>query len=140
MARRYSDDLRRKFLQRYDRGRETLAELAQRFEVSVGWAKKISALRKRTGKMERPPQRHGPLSRVTAEVQNWLGERIRQQPDITLAELQRQLQAAQGWSLSIARLWLLLRQMGLRLKKSHSTRKSRTRQRAGSGGKRGGSR
>src|ERR1035441_10135061 len=43
MAKPYGDDLRRKFLLVYDGGEETLEELADRFLVSVGWAKKISA-------------------------------------------------------------------------------------------------
>ena len=42
MAKPYRDDLRRKFLLAYDQGEETLEELADRFLVSVGWAKKIS--------------------------------------------------------------------------------------------------
>ena len=49
MAKPYTDDLRRKFLLAYDQGEETLEELADRFLVSVGWAKKISAQRNRTG-------------------------------------------------------------------------------------------
>ena len=140
MARAYSDDLRRKFLQAYARKKGTLAQLAERFEVSVGWAKKISARRTRTGQIERPPWRRGPKSRVTPVVQDWLREQIRRQPDVTLRELQEQLQPAQGLGLSIGRLWLALRQMGLRLKKSHSTPRNKTRRKRSSAGKRGGKR
>ena len=71
-------------------------------------------------------------------VQEWMGEQIRKQPDLTLRELQAQLQAVQGVGLSIGRLWLALRQMGLRLKKSHSTPKNKKRRRRSSAGKRGG--
>ena len=101
MAGAYSNDLRRKFLQAYDKGKGTLQELADRFEVSVGWAKKISARRTRTGQIERPPWRRGPKSRVTPAVQDWLRERIRGQSDLTLLELQQQLQQARGLRLSI---------------------------------------
>jgi transposase len=140
MARAYSDDLRRKFLQAYAKKKGTLEQLAERFEVSVGWAKKISARHTRTGQIERPPWRRGPKSRVTAAVQEWLREQIRRQPDVTLRELQEQLKPAQGLGLSIGRLWLALRQMGLRLKKSHSTPKNRTRRRPSGAAKRGGKR
>jgi len=34
----YSNDLRRKFLQAYEKGKGTLEELAAQFEVSLGWA------------------------------------------------------------------------------------------------------
>ena len=96
MAAPYSNDLRRKFLQAHEKGKGTLEELAERFEVSVGWAKKISARRTRTGQIELAPWRRGPQSRVTVAVQDWLREQIRGQPDVTLMELQQQLQAAQG--------------------------------------------
>jgi len=78
------------------------------------------------------------VSRVTVAVQAWLGEQIRQPPDLTLRELQEQLQAAQGLRLSIGRLWLALRQMGLRLKKSRSTPRSKKPRKRSSAGKRGG--
>jgi transposase len=54
MARAYSNDLRRKFLQAYDEGEGTLEELAEQFRVSLGWAKKISARRSRTGEADAP--------------------------------------------------------------------------------------
>src|SRR5215470_9842655 len=42
MARAYSNDLRRKVLQAYDEGEDTLEELAEQFRVSLGWAKKAA--------------------------------------------------------------------------------------------------
>jgi len=140
MAGAYSNDLRRKFLQAYEKGKGTLAELAGRFEVSVGWAKKISARRTRTGQIERPPWRRGPQSRVTPAVEDWMRAQIQRQPDVTLMELQQQLQQAHGLRLSIGRLWLALQQMELRLKKSRSTPRSKTRRKRNGGGKRGGKR
>lgn len=140
MAGAYSNDLRRKFLQAHEDGEGTLGELAEQFRVSEGWAKKISATRKRTGQIDRLPWRRGPVSRVTVEVQDWIGEQIRRQPDLTLKELQGQLGEAQGCRLSIGRLWLALRQMGLRLKKSHFTPRNKTRRKLRRGVKRGGKR
>ena len=54
MPEAYSNDLRRKLLEAYEEGQGTLEELAERFSVSEGWAKKISAVYNRTQKMERP--------------------------------------------------------------------------------------
>ena len=127
-------------MQAYDKGKGTLEELAERFEVSVGWAKKVSARRTRTGQIDRPPWRRGPKSKVTPAVQDWLREQIRRQPDRTLMELQQQLQEARDVRLSIGRLWLALQQMGLRLKKSHSTPRNRKRRRLSGSGKRGSNR
>ena len=140
MARAYSDDLRRKFLLAYDNNEESLAELAERFGVSVGWAKKISARRTRTGQIECPVWRHGPVSRVTATIQDWLREQVRRQPDLTLRELQERLQQTQGLGLSTGRLWLALQQMGLRLKKSHSMPRNKIRRKPSGAAKRGGKR
>jgi transposase len=127
MARPYSDDLRRKLLEAHREGEGSLTELAERFRVSVSWATKISAAFSRTGKMERSPGgRRGRKSRITAEAIEYLRSRVRQSPDRTLAELQEELRSQQGIEIGITRLWMVLKEMGLRLKKSHSTLPSRT--------------
>jgi len=140
MAGAYSNDLRRKFLQAYEHGKGTLEELADQFGVSLGWAKKVSARRSRTGQIDALVWRRGPQSRVTAAVQDWLRTRIHQQPDVTLLELQQQLQQTQDLRLSMGRLWLALRQIGLRLKKSRSTPPNKTRRKRSSGDRSGGKR
>ena len=117
MAKAYSDDLRRKLLQAHDRGEGSLRELAKRFGVSVPWAWKISRQRKRTGQMERIEQRHGPRSRITAEVQGKIRRLVKQQPDATLVELQQRLWARERIRISFQHLWRVLYRMGLRLKK-----------------------
>ncbi len=43
MAKAYSEDLRQKFIEAHQQGEGSLEALAQRFHVSVGWAKKVSA-------------------------------------------------------------------------------------------------
>ena len=108
--------------------------------MSLGWAKKISAARSRTGQIERSPWRRGPVSRVTGEVQDWIREQIRRQSDVTLMELQAGLEKAKGCRLSMGRLWMALRDMGLRLKKSHSTPRSKIRRKLTGSVKPGGKR
>jgi len=134
----YSNDLRRKFFEVYDRGDGSLTELAKRFQVSESWAKKLSARRSKTGKIEIRQWRHGPQSRVTAAVRDWMRQQIRKQPDLTLQELQQQLEQGQGLHLSLGWIWVLLRQLGLRLKKSRSTPRNRTAKKRSSVGTRGG--
>ncbi len=127
MGRAYSDDLRRKLLEAHDRGDGSLRELARRFGVSAPYAWKISSQRRRSGQMERLQQRHGPRSRISPAVQANLRGLLRQQPDLTLAELQEGLEKSAGVAVSVQHLWRVLQKMGLRLKKSRSTRKSKTR-------------
>lgn len=135
MSRSYGDDLRRKLLQAHDRGEGSLEQLAQRFSVSAPWAWKISAQRKRSGQMERVEQRRGTVRKVTAAVEQQLRGWVQAQPDLTLAELQQKLVKAQQLRVSIGRLWQVLRQMGLRLKKSRFTPANATGKRTNSGAK-----
>jgi len=127
MGRAYGDDLRRKFLCAYDEGEETLEELADRFLVSVGWAKKVSAQRNRTGQAERVPHRPGRKPHAGPEAQRQVLGWIAAKPDLTLAEIQGKLLNEAAVRLSIPQIWYLLRKMGLRLKKSHSTPANATR-------------
>jgi transposase len=140
MAKAYSNDLRRKLLEAYDRGEGSLRELAERFGVSSPYAWKISAQRKRTGQVERVEQRHGPESKVTGTVEQQVRTWVRQHPDLTLVEIQEQLWETARLEVSVARVWQVLRRMKLRLKKSHSTPRNKTPRRISGCGRRGGKR
>lgn len=138
MARAYSDDLRRKILQAYERSRVSYQKLADRFGVSSSYVHRIQQQKVRTGKMERVPQsRNGRPSRLTEQIRKTMKDWIAVRPDLTLAELQQQLKEKFQLSVSLGQIWLVLKAMGLRLKKSHSTPRSRTRRRDGRGGKAG---
>jgi transposase len=127
MARAYSDDLRRKLLEAHEQGEGSLASLAKRFRVSEGWAYKVSAARSRTGKTERPAgSKRGRKSRITVGAIEYLRSRVKERPDRTLVELQEDLRHDQDIEIGITWLWMVLREMGLRLKKSHSAPPSRT--------------
>jgi len=145
MAKAYSDDLRRKLLEAHQQGEESLEELAERFCVSVGWAKKVSAMFRKTGRAERPASGpRGPRSKITPEVQEHLRWLVATQSDMTLAEMQQRLRTELRMPVSLSRLWTVLHQMGLRLKKSHSTPPSKIPKRPAGGAsfgttKRGGS-
>jgi transposase len=138
MATAYSDDLRRKLLEAHQRKEGSLAQLAGRFSVSVAWALKVSASFTRTGRMERPRGcRRGPRSKITpaieADLKNW----IEKQSDLTLAELQLRLYEQRHMEVSIGRLWAVLKELGLRLKKSRSTPASKIAKRGVFGGRTG---
>jgi transposase len=135
----YSNDLRRKFFQAYDRGDGSLKELAKRFGVSEDWAKKLSARRSQTGQIEVRSWRHGPQSRVTAAIREWMERQMRRQPDLTLQQLQQRLDREQRLHLSVGWIWILLRRWGLRHKKNPSARRSKTRARTSGAAMRGGS-
>jgi transposase len=135
----YSNDLRRKFFQAYDRREGSLKELAKRFGVSEDWAKKLSARRSKTGQVEIGAWRHGPQSRVTAAIREWIEHQMRRQPDLTLQELQQRLEREQHLHLSVGWIWILLRRWGLRHKKNRSAHRSRTQAKTSGAAKGGGS-
>ncbi len=89
--------------------------------MSLGWAKKISAARNRSGQAERVPHKPGRKPRVGAEQQKLVITWVASQPDLTLAEIKSKLQAEAGITLGVPRVWRLLRKLNLRLKKSRST-------------------
>src|SRR5277367_6395585 len=127
MARAYSDDLRRKLLEAHESGKGSLPELAALFGVSVGWAKNVSSAFLHTGRMERPQGgRRGRRSRITAEALEYLASRVREEPDRTLARLQEDLDREYRIQIGHSQLWVVLKRMGLRFKKSHSMLSSRT--------------
>jgi transposase len=133
MARAYSDDLRRKLLEAHAAGKGTLRELAERFGVSVPWAWKVSAAHTRSGAVERAPQsRHGRPSRVDrAQVRALL----KAKPDLVLRELREELERTTGVAIGHTQMWRVVRELGLRLKKSRSTPLSETARRTGGGAK-----
>src|ERR1035438_8961626 len=131
MARAYSDDLRRKLLEAHAAGKGTLRELAERFGVSVPWAWNVSAAHRRSGAMERAPQsRHGRPSRVDRTQVKAL---LKAKPDLVLRELCEELERTTGVAIGHTQMWRVVRELGLRLKKSRSTPASETPRRTGGG-------
>lgn len=135
MAKAFSDDLRRRFLSAYERGEETLEELAERFMVSLAFGKKLRSQFRRTGQMERTEQRRGTPRKLLEEHREQLRRWLDAVPDLTLEQLREKLKQEQGLSISRAQVARSLKQMGLKLKKSRSTPPSATRRRTGGGGK-----
>lgn len=77
--------------------------------------------------MERPIGRQpGRVSKLTAEIQQEVKDWISKQVDLTLAELQLRIQEQHKVTVSLSRLWSLLKNLDLRLKKSRSTPVSKT--------------
>ena len=131
MARAYSDDLRRKLLEAHDAGKGSLPVLAERFGVSLAWAWKISAARKRSGTTARQPQRrYGAASRIDRDK---IASLLRAKPDLLLRELQAELQASTGVRVSAPHPWKIAGELGFRRKKSRSTPPNATAKRTAGG-------
>ena len=119
MPRAFSDDLRCRILQAYERGGVSQRELAERLGVSFEYVRKIRKQQLRTGRMERRVQaRHGPASWMTAEIEQELRSQLRAQPDLTLWELQQRLHERVGGQWSNSLIWLWWQRLDLRRNKN----------------------
>jgi transposase len=77
--------------------------------------------------MEKPAAGpRGPRSRLTPEVREQLRGWITKQPDLTLMEMRRRLDSELQLPVSVGRLWTVIQEMGLRLKKSRSMPPNKT--------------
>jgi transposase len=124
MAKSFSDDLRCRILEAYERKEGSQQELARRFGVGFEYVRKIRRQLRRSGQKMRVPQsRHGRLSRFTDAVQERLRVWLREQPDLTEMELRERL-AGNGVQASKSRVGQVLRQMGERRKKNASRRRT----------------
>jgi transposase len=106
----YSKERRREVLAACDAGEGTKA-VALRFHVSESWVRRIKQERRETGKT-------APLT-TRCRIPKWraiesqIREAVRQQPDITLRELQQRL----GTLLSVQSLCRALHELKLTFKK-----------------------
>ena len=123
MGRAYSDDLRVRILEADERGEGSCRVLARRFGVSWEYVRKLRRQQAATGQKERVAQsRYGIRSKVTEAVKAHMLDLVKSQPDLTLAELRERILRDKGVSMSWGLVHLWVRRLGLRRKKSRSTR------------------
>jgi transposase len=114
----YSQDLRDRVLAACDRGMKT-GQVAKAFAVCSSWVRRIKQRRRETG--QTTPRPMGGATVVKIDGQR-LRELVRQQPDATLKELRERL----GGVCVESAVCMALKRLGLPLKKSRSTPRSRT--------------
>lgn len=117
MAKPYSQDLRDRVFAAYDRGLPT-QEIAQTFQVSKAWARRIKQRRRETG--ETTARRMGGPGVIKVDRARLI-ELVREDPDATLQELRERL----GVSCAISTICVALKKLGFSFKKRRSTRRSR---------------
>ena len=121
----YSQDLRDRVLAAVDGGLR-VREVAPLFRVSVSYIYKALERRAATGQTH-PSARGGARRAVVLRGHEAaLLEHLRAKSDATLGELRRWLLETRGVSISTGALWNGLDRLGWTLKKSRSTRRSRS--------------
>lgn len=121
MRQTLSLDLRERIVAAYDAEEGTRDEVARRFKVSVGMVKKLLAQRTKTGDLRPRHRFSGRKARLLPEQGLRLKELIRQEPDLTLAELKARLQL----ECTVAAVHWVVTKLGLTYKKRRSMQRSR---------------
>lgn len=114
----YSLDLRQRVVSAYENGVETILEVAERFEVSDSFIKKLLRRKRATGEIAPIGHRGGQPKRLSQKHRKWLLKTVLAEPDITLGELSERLSSEQNISASVSTLWRELKGLNLRRKKS----------------------
>ena len=120
--RRYSMDLRKRVVEACDARAGTREKIAERFSVSVSWIRRLLPRRKETGSIApRPPnsgRKRGLDDRQMKKLKVW----VRKHSGATLQEIK----AGMKLTISIAALDRALGVLDLTLKKSRSSRRSKS--------------
>ena len=126
----YAQDLRDRVLAAYDRGMKT-KEIADLFQVSPAWARRVKQRRRETG--ETTPRPMGGVTVIKIDLSE-LAKLVERRPDATIRELHDML----GVDCSQSAVWLALKRLGLTFKKRQSMRQSRTALTSHAGARHGG--
>ncbi len=113
----YAQDLRDRVLAAYDRGMKT-KQIADVFQVSRAWARRVKQRRRETGETRPRPMGGATVIKIDP-VQ--LADLVRQKPDATIKELHGML----GIDCVESAVFKALKRLGLSFKKKRSTQRSR---------------
>ena len=114
----YSQDLRERVIAALEAGDETQAEIAERFCLSKSTVEKWWYRWQASRSCAALPPGHGP-ARMLQVYETFLRTEIKQQPDVTLAELCERVTARQGVSASLSMMGRTVQRLNLPRKKSH---------------------
>jgi transposase len=120
-------DLRERIMACYDEGKLTQQEVAERFRVSVGLVKKLRAQRQETGDLAPRHHKSGRKPLLTATHRQRIGQLIKEQPDITLAEMREAL----ALRCTLPAIHYVVRDLKLTFKKNAARQRARARRRQG---------
>ena len=93
--RAYSNDLRRRIIERIQGGEESQVGIAKRFSVSQSFVEKLWYRFRTTGSFEAKPPTGG-RERVLKDYEGLIRAEVKARSDITLAELAEKVAAASG--------------------------------------------
>jgi transposase len=97
-------------------GKGTREEIAQLFQVSTAWIRRLHQQLRESGSYAAKPHGGGRRQAFSSEEMEQLKVHVEQQPDVTLEELRERM----GKPVSLVAVWRALQRLGLRRKKNPS--------------------
>ena len=122
----YSNDLRRKIVAAYERGRRSQREIADLFGVSPATVRNFVRRKRERGSPDQLPRGGGAPARIDDAARAALRQLIASSPDATLDEAREHLAREVGVSVGLPAVCRALSKLGLPRKKSRSTPLSAT--------------
>ena len=114
----YSLDLRQRIVSAYEQGQGSIAEVAESFSVSTAFVKKLLRRWRQTGDLSAKPHAGGKPASFSPRQLQLLKRKVREQSDISLAELQQVLVEDESLSVHLSTISRALSGLGLPRKKS----------------------
>jgi transposase len=113
----YSLDLRQRVVRAYEQGTGSLAEVAEQFNVGQTFVKKMLRQKRETGSVAPLAHGGGRQAALSEKEHRLLRRKVKEQPDISLAELQEHLATQAGLTVSVPTIHRHLRAIRLSHKK-----------------------
>jgi transposase len=114
----YSLDLRQRVVEAYEQGQGSIAEVAEQFSVSTYFVKKMLRQWRLTSDLAPRPHGGGKPASLSARQRQLLKRKVKEQGDISLAELQQILLDEESLSVHLSTISRRLSSLGLPRKKS----------------------
>lgn len=113
----YSLDLRQRVVHAYEQGEGSISEIAGRFGVSTAFVKKMLKRWRATGDLTPLAHGGGKPKSLSQRHHQLLKSKVREQSDISLAELQRLLDKKEAVQVHVSTISRALSRLDLPLKK-----------------------
>ena len=123
----YSNDLRHKVITAYQNGEGSMRDLAERFDVSLGFIRDLWKHYHQTGSVRPKPHGGGRRSSFTNERLEQLKALVIEDNDATLEQLAERMRNRFGLECSKSSVDRALVRLGMTRKKRRSTRENETR-------------
>ena len=113
----YSLDLRQRVVAAYEKGKGSIAQVAEQFNVGQSFVKKMLRQKREQGSVAPRPHGGGRQPSLSEKEHHLLRQRVKEEPDVSLTELQEHLARTTRVQVSLSTIHRSLRRSGLSRKK-----------------------